>query len=186
MFDSLRNPIKFPELSSLLKYEGGGNYAISKYYRYPYRLFYRKKLYIARSLMKKDFVYRTILDFGSGPGIFTPELKQHAMAVKNYEPGVIIDKRSRFDCIVALSVMEFLENLPEEIEWLRRVSTFHTQLIVVSPMKSTLSRFYFNLIGDKRVRNSSENILSAIKKHYEILEYGEWFGLYFYIKAIAK
>jgi len=186
MFDSIYDPIKLPELSSISKHEGGGNYAISKYYRHPYKMFYRKKLYIARNLLDKDVIYRTILDFGSGPGIFTKELKRHAISVKSYEPGVLIDKRSRFECIVALSVMEFLEQLPEEIEWLRKVSTFHTQLIIVSPMDSILSRLYFYLIGDKKVRNSKENVLAAVDKHYKVLRYGEWFGLYYYIKAIAK
>lgn len=186
MFDSLFHPIQIAEHKDLKRYEGNGNYAIGKYYNFPFRPFYRKKLYIARNLLDKNRVYRNIMDFGSGPGIFTKELKKHALSVKNYEYGEPIDRRWRYDCIIALSVLEFVEDLEECIDTLHKISTVNTQLIVVSPMDTLLTKTYFKLISDKKVRNSQSNILRLIDSRFKITKHDEWCGLYFSVKGIAR
>ena len=186
MLDSLLHPIKLPEYSSLKEHEGKGNYAIGKYYKLPYRPFYRKKLYMVRNLLDKGRVYKNILDFGSGPGVFTDELKKHSISVTNLDKWHRIDRRSRFEAIVCASSLEFIENLPETMNELSIVSPVKGQLIVASPMNSILTKSYFKMIGDDLVRNSPDVIRYIIQRFFKVVEYHEWMGLYFSLKAIKK
>lgn len=186
MFDSLTNPITFPDYSSLKELEGKGNYAIGKYYRFPWRTFYRKKLYLVRSLLDKDRVYKNILDFGCGPGIFTPELKRHSINVVSVDKEDMIDSRSRFECIIAASTFEFIDDLPKTVEMLHRVSYTQAQMIVASPTDSLLSKLYFKSIGDNLTRNSPMSILHVVDKYFKVLDFKEWFGLYFAFKGYKR
>lgn len=186
MFDGIFHPIHFPPFQSLKKFEGKGNFAIKKYYQYPFRPFYRKKLYMIRDLMDKKRVYDNILDFGSGPGIFTTELKRHALNVKSIDTGDILDKRSKFDLIICASVLEFIEDLPRTLNSLACVSRLKTQIIVASPMDTILSLLYFKLVGDNQIRNSHESIVHNLRKFYSMEFYKEWAGLYFVFKGVRR
>jgi len=186
MFDSLLNPIQVPDFNEVKHLEGGGNYAVQKYYKMPWRLFYRKKLYLVRSLLDKNRVYKNILDFGCGPGIFTPELKKHAMSVVSVDKNYVIDPRSRFECVVAASTLEFIEDLPETIERLHKLTYTKAQMIVASPTDSILAKTYLHSIGDKLVRNSPKNIVSIVDKYFKVVDYKEWLGLYFAFKGYRR
>lgn len=186
MFDSLLNPISLPDYSSIKKHEGNGNYAIKKYYELPWRPFYRKKLYLVRSLLDKHRIYKNILDFGCGPGIFTPELKKKAISVISVDKEDKIDPRSRFECIVCASTLEFVEDLPATIEYLHSRTYSKAQIIVSSPTNSLLSRIYFKSIGDKLVRNSPDTIVKVVDKYFKVLDYKNWMGLYFAFKGYRR
>lgn len=91
MFDSILNPIKLEDYETVRPFEGTGNFAVKKYYKYPFRPFYRKKLYMVRDLMDKGKIYKEYLDFGSGP-LITPELKRHAITVTSIDEHDTIDR----------------------------------------------------------------------------------------------
>lgn len=186
MLDSLLNPIKLAEYDSVNRYDGKGNFAVNKYYHYPYRPFYRKKLYMIRSLLDKGRIYKNILDFGAGPGIFTPELKRHAISVVSVNEEDFIDKRSKFECVVAGSSLEFVDDLVDSIKMLHEITYSRSQLIVASPTDGYLSRLYFKSIGDKLVRNSPSSIMAIVDRWFKIDEYHEWMGLYFSFKAYRR
>lgn len=186
MFDSIFNPIQLPSHALLKEQEGKGNYAIKKYYQFPYRPFYRKKLYMVRNLLNKGRIYKNILDFGSGPGIFTKELKRHATSVTSVNETDVIDTRSRFECIVAASTFEFIDDLESTLRTLHQISYRKSQIIVASPLDSKASRLYFRLIGDKHVRNSRETIENIVKKYFRIIKREEWMGFYFAFKGISR
>ena len=186
MLDSVLNPITLPDYSEISDFEGHGNYAVKKYYKLPWRPFYRKKLYLIRSLLDKKRVYKNILDFGCGPGVFTPELKKHAINVVSVDKDYVIDPRSRFECIVAASTLEFIEDLPETIRQLYRLTHTTAQIIVASPTNSLLSRLYFKSIGDNITRNSPKNIVGIVDKYFKVLDYKEWMGLYFAFKGYRR
>lgn len=186
MFDSITRPIQLPPRKSLIEYEGKGNYAISKYYDLPYRPFYRKKLYMVRSLLDRGRIYKNILDFGSGPGIFTHELKKHACSVTSVNETDTIDPRSRFECIIAASTFEFIDDLNETMRKLHSISYPRGQLIVASPMQSFLSEAYFVAIGDNLTRNSPESIQRIVSRWFKIDQYKEWMGLYFAFKGYRR
>jgi len=183
MLDSLLHPIKLPTYDSLKEHEGKGNYAISKYYKLPYRPFYRKKLYMVRDLLDKGRVYKNILDFGSGPGVFTKELKRHSLSTHSVDKGHYIDGRSKFELIICASSLEFIEDLPRTMLMLSKLCTPRGQLIVASPLSNIITQSYFSMIGDDLVRNSKDTILYSIERFFKVTEYHEWMGLYFSLKA---
>lgn len=186
MLDSLVRPIKLPKHSQIAKYEGTGNFAVDKYYRFPYRPFYRKKLYMVRDMLDRGRIYKNILDFGSGPGILTEELKCHACSVVSINENDKIDPRSRFECIVAASTFEFIEDLNETLKMLHSISYSRAQIIVASPLNNWLTNVYFELIGDSTVRNSQESIKRVVDRWFKVDEYIEWMGLYFALKGYRR
>lgn len=178
----MSHSLLLPPLSKVIDYEGKGNFAIRKYYKFPYSFFYRKKLQMILDVM--DNKYHSILDFGSGPAeIFRESLVQHSTKV------VCVDKLdkvvNKYDLIVCASVLEFV-NLKETLPYLKSHLMYGGALIGSSPMDTKLSRFYFRLIGDENKRHSHHVILTELYKHFWIVKKKEWFGLYFSWKAYAK
>lgn len=178
------NHLALPPYESVKQFEGKGNFAIDKYYKMPYSFFYRHKLKMIKSLMGKN-LYKNCLDFGSGPGIFTPELKKHAYSVYNHDLEKPVDLRWKFELIVCSSVLEFCD-LNTTLSFLRSVCKNNGTLIVASPMNTPLSRFYFNLIKDGNARYSHIAIISAVSKYFKIEKKKEFLGLYFALKAVKK
>lgn len=177
MFDS----IALPPYPSLKRYEGKGNWAIKKYYQWPYSLFYRHKLkMIVEMLGKKK--HNNILDFGAGPGIFTKELSKHAISVKSFDLGDVMDLRWKFDVIVCASVLEFVP-LEHTLKLLKALMKPKGILIVGSPMDSKFSRAYFKFIKDKNTRYSHQEIIEAMEKVFGIVAEKSWMNLYFTAKA---
>lgn len=174
-----------PPYGSLKHLEGKGNYAIKKYYQFPYYLFYRHKLKMIVNMLG-DKTYENILDFGSGPGIFTSELKRHAHSVKSFEINDVIDWRWKFDVIVCASVFEFLPALNSYLNGLGQLMRYKSFMIVGSPMDTWLSRLYFKLIKDTNKRHSHIEILDALRNNFNVLDYKEWLGLYFVAKVGHK
>lgn len=168
--------------SDLKQFEGKGNYAIWKYYKLPYSFFYRKKLKMIVSLMPKGKIYRNILDYGSGPGIFEEELNCHALSVKKFEIGETIDPRWRFEAIVCASVLEFTD-LKTTIMLLKNLLMPQGVLYVGSPMQTFLSKTYFKAIGDKNRRRHHDKIIHEISRELRIEKYITWMNLYFAIRA---
>ena len=176
--------LKLPPYSTLKPYEGQGNYAIGKYYKYPYRFFYRKKLKMIVNLMPQNKIYHNILDYGAGPGIFTEELKRHALFVKGFEPTDTFDTRWRYDAVVCASVLEFT-TLGYVLPLIKNILNRKGVLYVGSPMDTSFSRIYYKLIKDYNNRQSHTRIVSELKKYFKIEEYKEWMNLYFALRATA-
>lgn len=170
------NRLKLPEYSSLERYEGRGNYALKKYYQFPYSFFYRHKLKMIVNLMHEK--YKNILDFGCGPGIFTPELKKYALFVIDLEKNDPINPFWKFDCIVCASVLEFCE-LEPTLMTLKKLLNPKGVLLIASPMKNMITSLYLKENG----RHSHDQITSAVSKKFRIMEYHAWLGLYFSIRA---
>lgn len=167
--------------SEIKHLEDTGNFAVSKYYRFPYRIFYRKKFKMAVSFLDKG--YKSILDFGSGPGILIPELKRRAVVVKGVDKLDIIDPRWKYDVIMCNSVLEFVD-LNRVLYTLRCLTGGF--LVVASPMDTWITRLYFKLIGDKNYRHSHLKIISEVSKKFNIVEYKTWLGVYFALKATPR
>ena len=170
-----------PKFRAVKIYQGKGPYAIDKYYKWPWKVFYRHKLkMIVRMLGNQK--YYNILDFGSGPGIFLEELRKHAQFVVGYERDEPINRAWKFDVIVCASVLEFCQ-LHHTLGLIKSLLKPGGFIVVASPMETKLSRFYFKLIGDKSSRHSHDVIFSEIGKKFRISEYKTWLGAYFCLKA---
>lgn len=178
------NSLLLPPLSQVVDYEGKGNFAIKRYYQFPFSFFYRQKFKMILDMMDTARVYRSTLDFGSGPAeIFRETLKLCSWRVD------CVDKleplKEKYDLIVCASVLEFV-NLKETLPYLKAHLYHGGALIGASPMNTKLSRLYFRLIGSKSNRHSHKMILSELSKYFFVVKKKEWFGLYFSWKAYAK
>lgn len=176
MLDCITHPLKFPSYSSVKHYEGKGNWTVEKYYKLPYRFFYRHKIRMIERMLRGR-KYKTIVDFGCGPGLFKDEWLKYGKNVHLVD--TLEDFRGhKADLTVCSSVMEFV-NLDHTFMKLAEHTNRNGDIIVASPMATELSEFYFNLIGDRTKRNTHQDILSAMSKHFDIRNYKHWMDLYF-------
>lgn len=175
--------LTLPRYDKVKDFEGLGNYAIKRYYQFPFSFFYCKKLKMILKYFEKCKVYHNILDFGSGKAeIFREELQKHALSVKCVDKIEEVQFNWRFNVIVCASVLEFT-HLPVCIQVLRNITEKDGMILGSSPMDTWLSRMYFKLIGDKNSRHSHKEIMREIRSKFFIIDYKEWFGLYFSFKA---
>ena len=173
---------KYDEVKAL---EGTGPFAVSKYYKFPWNIFYCFKLWmIVQDLPKKKT--KNILDFGAGRAkIFHEELQKHAERVLSVEKKEELDLRWRFDVVVCASSLEFMY-LKTALAAIKCVIHDKGTLIVASPMDTWLTRLYFKLIGDTYTRNTHNDIIEAVQKYFTIEKCRRWMGLYFCLKAVPK
>jgi len=177
--------LHLPKHNEVKHLEGTGNFAVSKYYQFPFRFFYRHKLKMIVKAMG-DKTYFRALDFGAGKArIFEKELKRHSCFVTSFDLGDVLNSKWRFDLVVCSSVLEFT-GLTQTVDMLHSIMTPNAELIVASPMQSTFSYLYFKLIRDKKERHSHNDIVEHVSKKFRIVSYKGWMGLYFCLKAIKK
>ncbi len=178
--------LTLPPYRTVEKFEGQGNYAVCRYYFWPFRFFYRHKLKMIVKMLEKGKIYRNILDFGAGPAkIFQGELSKHALRVKCVDYKEEIPHNAKFDVIVCASVLEFTD-LEKTIDKLCTANARSGMIIVASPLKNWLTTLYFKLIGDKNKRHTRFDIEKALLRYYYILEEKKWLGLYFCLKGSPK
>lgn len=176
--------VSYPPYSSLKHLEGKGNFAVSRYYNFPFRYFYRHKLKMIVDMIG-DSKFERILDFGSGSGIFRSELLKHAKTVSCINEDTPINPHWRFDAVICASVLEFC-NLNCTIGNIDRLLNPGGVLFVGSPMDTRFTQMYFRFIKDRNFRHSHKTIKSVIQTKFKIEEYKEWMGLYFALKATKQ
>ena len=177
--------IALPPYELVRKYESQGNWAVKKYYQFPFNIFYKKKLRMIIDMLQPGKIYRNILDFGGGPAqIFKKELGKHAMSVTSYNLP-IIDPRWKFDVIVCASVLEFV-SFQHTLKGLSKSLAPRGFMVVASPMDNWITRLYFWAIGDKNLRHTHTQMLKQLERYFDITEYKSWLGLYFACKAVPK
>lgn len=179
MLDCINYPLSFPSYTSVKEYEGKGNYAVSKYYQYPWRWLYRHKIRMIERAIRGEY-FNSIMDFGSGPGIMTNQWKKQAHEIYS------VDKRNiqipNVHLTICSSVMEFVP-LEHTFETLSQ----HThEIVVASPMKTSLSDYYFRIIEDHNQRHSHQDILKNMVRYFSINYYRSWCGLYFCARGIRR
>lgn len=179
MLDFISYPLTFPKYYLVKRHEGQGDFAIRKYYMYPWRYFYRHKIRMIERLLRHDR-FNSIMDFGAGPGLMTSQWKKYAHEVYSIEKHHT--QWPKVNMTICASVMEFVP-LKETFENLKE----HTnEIIVASPMQTSRSNFYFKFINDKNKRHSQKEILDEMAAHFNIHSYTTWMGLYFCARGIRK
>ena len=181
----MSNNLILPPLSQVIDHEGKGNFAVSKYYTWPFRYFYCKKLGMIMDMLDEGRVYKSTLDFGAGAArimertLKTRTWKYTAIDLDDAQP---IEK---FDLIVCGSVLEFVD-IDDTLKYFKKHLLQGGQIIGSSPMKSILSSIYFTLVNDNMTRHSHKSIMESLEKHFYIVHKREWMGLYFSFKATLK
>lgn len=172
--------ISYPPFESLKHLENTGNFAVSKYYKLPFRPFYRHKFKMIVEMMD-DKKYDRILDFGAGSGIFEKELLKHGDQIYQIDEDSIVPP-FLYDAIICASTLEFCD-LSLTIDFLYNHLALGGDLFIASPMQTALSSFYFKTIRNSSYRHSHQYIKISVRRKFKITDYKEWMGLYFAIKA---
>lgn len=172
MLDCLTHPLTFPKYSLVKQYENGGNFAVSKYYHFPWRFFYRHKIRMIEKAIR-DERFGSIMDFGCGPGLM------HDEWLKFSDKVYLIEKYANYipkvDLAICASVMEFVDLK----KTMRLLSMSCDQIVISSPMRNSITETYFNAVGSYHTRNSHEEIISEMLKYFNLTHYESWMGLYF-------
>ncbi len=176
MLDHFTHPLKFPSYKSVKRFEGLGNWAVKKYYQWPYRYFYRHKVRMIERMLR-DKHYDSMIDFGAGPGVLTEQWYRFSTKVL---PLDMINPmpEEKVDLIICSSVMEFTD-LDETFKALSGCLKKNGDIVVASPMKTDISDVYFGFINDRNARNSHDEIIKSMSKHFRVRKIKTWWGLYF-------
>lgn len=178
--------LNLPDYKTVKHLEGGGNYAVGRYYKWPFSIFYQKKLRMILDLMDGR-MYDNILDYGAGPAnMFGEELGNHCHRLVSFDTSSIMNKDWRFSAIVCASVLEFIPDPWCTLNLLDSMLKPKGDIFIASPMSTPLTGLYFKLIGDERFRWPHLHIKNFVDYRFVIDEYREWNGLYFAIKAHKK
>lgn len=170
--------LTLPPYNAVKHLDGTGNFAVKKYYQWPFSFFYQKKLKMILEHFESDRTYSKIFDYGAGAAhIFEKTLGKYASQVFSSD----WFRADDYDVIVCASVLEFAPL--DTVVFLKRFLKTGGFISVASPMDTWITRLYFKLIGDKHKRNSHQQIYETIYRNFTIVEYKEWFGIYFSIKA---
>jgi len=187
-------------------------------YRFPikYIQLYRFKRIIWLLGKKK---YPALLEIGTGSGILLPELAKHCeklfacdihsnydrihlllekYSIDNYDIGrQNIEHTSyndkSFDAIVAVSVLEFVQDLPGAISEIKRILKDDGVFITICPMSSRFLDIVLGLYSKKKpkeefgearslVGKSLEENFTVIKKGYLLKGLGKYFPVYTHYK----
>ena len=178
--------LALPNYESVKHLEGTGNYAVDRYYKWPFSFFYQKKLRMILDLMNGR-LYDNLLDYGAGPAnMFGAELEKHCLRLVSYDISSVMNKDWRFSAIVCASVLEFMEDPCITLNLLDSILKPEGHIYIASPMATLLTELYFKLIGDEKFRWPHLHIKNYVEYRFVIDDYKEWNGLYFAIKAHKK
>ncbi len=183
-------------------------------YKFPIDIIqkYRFKR-ITKLLGKKK--YNTLLEAGTGSGIFLPELSRHCINLyacdlhNNYDhiPALCerydiknyfvnqqnIEKTTYsdnfFDVIVAVSVLEFVNDIQIATNEIKRILKPNGIFITICPMHSSFLDSFLSLYSNKKpkeefgnsrmiVTKYLEENFKVVKKGYMLPVIGKWFPIY--------
>jgi len=192
------------------------------YWNYKFPIKYIQRYRFSRILkLLGNNQYPNLLEVGTGSGIFLPELARHCdklhacdihphfeniefllkhYNIKNYElKSQSIEKTdypdNYFDVIVAVSVLEFVDNLQSAITEIKRILKKDGVFITICPMNSKFLDAILSLYSEKKpkeefgesriyVGKALEQNFTVVKKGYMLPIIGKIFPVYTNYKLI--
>lgn len=162
--------------------------------------------------------YGCLLEIGYGSGVFMPELSEHCDALYGLDihqrakqvqellanHDVVAELRSGdvtempfednyFDCIIALSTLEYVEDIESACREMKRILKSNGTVIVVTPGKSPVLDLGLRIVsgeGGKVIfANRRERLIPALLRHFSVEQRKAaprigigWFQLYTILK----
>ena len=161
-------------------------------YKFPIKYIqkYRFKKIIKLMGTKK---YQSLLEAGTGSGIFLPELSKHCneihacdihsnfdnidslckhYGITNYSLSTqSIEKTNfkdeSFDAVVAVSVLEFVPDIQKAITEIKRILKKNGEFITICPMESRILDFFLSLYSTKKPEEEFGNARQMVSKTLE-------------------
>ena len=152
-----------------------------------------KRVRVVLSAIESQTPLKNVLDFGCGYGVFTPYLIAHSESTIAFDPMVAELKllgdaagwkrieyetdlskiglmEDRFDLILAIEVLEHIEDLEETIQMFHEILRQEGALLVVGPTENVLYQIGRKLAGysgDYHVRDIYD-IRAVLEKHFHL------------------
>ena len=161
-------------------------------YQFPIKYIQRFRFRAILNLLGSN-IYNKILEVGMGSGIFLPELARHCQtlyACDNHNHIDAVDKLCKsysikaqlkrcsnqnsdypekfFDVIVAVSVLEFVEDLEEALNEIKRILKPQGMFLTICPQKSTLLDFILGLYTRKKPEKEFIQSRNRLSKQLEV------------------
>lgn len=158
---------------------------------------YRKRLVNTLALLGNE-KFEKVLEIGFGSGILFPELSDRTEELHGIEihdnVGVVKEKMAAeglsptlkqasiydipygdntFDCIIAVSTAEHLEDLDKAFQELRRVARPGAYIVLSFPVRNLITDTFYSVVGFEPRDlhpNSHNDILNAAVKHLDLVE----------------
>lgn len=186
-------PVRLPQKEHLLPFPPGPEDPTRYYYLWWTRYGYRQRLRMVYHLLGARR-YATLLDLGSGGGIFLPALSTRCEALfavdvhddqgrvvrilhKEAVPVTLLRGRvealpfssGEFDAVTCVSVLEHLPDLEPALEEIHRVLKPNGVVIFGVPIENLILRMFFRFVGfqfDARHLQKHGAILAAIRRTF--------------------
>lgn len=192
------------------------------YWNYKFPIKYIQRYRFSRILkLLGNKRYPKLLEVGTGSGIFLPELARHCdklyacdihphfenidyllkhYSISNYElKSQSIEKTvypdNYFDAVVAVSVLEFVDDLQAALTEIKRILKKDGVFITICPMNSRFLDAILSLYSEKKpkdefgesriyVGKALEQNFTVIKKGYMLPIFGKLFPVYTHYKLV--
>lgn len=183
------------------------------------------QLYRFKTILKLlgSKVYENLLEAGTGSGIFLPELSSHCKnlyacdihphmdnlqhllshyKISNYDiKQQDIQKTTypndHFDAIVAVSMLEFVDNIQEALDEIRRILKPDGIFVTICPMENKLLDFFVTYYSKRpaedQFRDSRKHVAKSLEENFRVVEkgyllpiIGKKFPVYTHFKLMKK